>query len=169
MNYYARLEQTDNVIMKDPDGIWFGDPCYMVPDDLWDAWCNKCSSYEEQNPDLPRCYVAECRSYSERHTFYTWSTAYGDGSYSLFVDGVRVASLGVDAGTLSAIPMSLIKKWHHGVPADLNLGHVVKDTHVGGEMIMDQGDLHWGDINLPTGGNCEEDEEEYDPYDEETC
>lgn len=163
MNYYARLEQTDNVTMKDPDGIWFGDPCYMVPDHLWDTWCNHYSSYERQNPNLPRCYIAECRS--ERHTFYTWSTAFGDGCFGLFVNDERVADLGVDAGTLSAIPMSLIKRWHDGVPADLDtLGHVIKDTHVGGEMTMDGGDLFWGDVRLPTG-ICIDSEDEYEEYD----
>jgi len=149
--------------MKDPEGIWFGDPCYVVPDDLWDRWCELSSSYERQNEALPRCYVAACTS--EHHTFYTWSTAYGDGCYSLFVNDEQVAKLGVDAGTLSAIPVSLIRRWHDGVPADLDtLGHVIRDTHVGGEIVMDQGDLHWGVVGLPTGGV---EAEEYDPYDEE--
>lgn len=163
MNSYARLEQTDNVNMKDPDGIWFGDPCYVVPDDLWDRWCDLYISYDKQHPDLPRCYVAECTS--EHHTFYTWSTAYGDGCYPLFVDDTQVARLGVDAGTLSAIPMGLIRRWHAGVPANLDhLGHVIRDVHVGGLMQMDQGDLTWGEVRLPTGGV---DDDEYDPYDEE--
>lgn len=159
MNYYARLEQTDNVIMKDPDGIWFGDPCYVVPDNLWSTWCDKCHSYERLDPELPRCYIAECRS--EHHTFYTWSTAHGDGCYDLFVDDNRVASLGVDAGVLSAIPMSLIKKWHAETPADVDqLGHVIKHIDCAGEMIMDQGDLNWGVVHLPTSGDCEEDQED---------
>lgn len=77
----------------------------------------------------------------------------------------RVADLGVDAGTLSAIPMSLIKRWHDGVPSDLDtLGHVIKDTHVGGEMTMDGGDLFWGDVRLPTG-ICIDSEDEYEEYD----
>ena len=164
MNYYAALEQTDNVNMKDPDGIWFGDPCYVVPDTLWDRWCDLYSSYERQNEQLPRCYVAECRS--ERHTFYTWSTAWGDGCYPLFVDDTQVARLGVDAGTLSVIPMSLIRRWHDGLPECLEqLGCVIEDTHVGGAIMMDQGDLTWGAVRLPTGGV--DDEDEYDPHDEE--
>lgn len=163
MNYYARLEQTDNVNMKDPDGIWFGDPCYVVPDDLWDRWCDLYISYERQHPDLPRCYVAACRS--ERVTFYTWSTAYGDGCYPLHVDDEPVANLGVDAGTLSAIPVGLIKRWHDGVPVDLDhLGHVVRDAHVGGCMELEHGDLTWGAIKLPTGGVTDD---EYDPYDDD--
>lgn len=169
MNYLARLEHTDNVHMKDPEGIWFGDPCYVVPDTLWDRWCELSSSYDKQNPDLPRCYVAECRS--ERDTFYTWSTAYGDGCYGLFVNNEQVAKLGVDAGTLSAIPMSLIRRWHDGSPDNPwvtghvdQLGHVIEDKHVGGEIVMDQGDLMWGAVSLPTGGV---DDEEYDPDEEE--
>lgn len=164
MNSYKRLEHVDNVTIKDADGIWFGDPCYVVPDDLWDRWCAMYTSYEREHADLPRCYVAECTS--KQHTFYTWNTAWGDGCYPLYVHDEHVADLGVDAGTLSAIPVSLIRRWHGGVPNNLEtLGHVIQDAHVGGYMHLEHGDLTWGDIRLPTGGT--DDEQEYDPYDEQ--
>ncbi len=163
MNYYARLEQNDNITMQDPDGLWFGDPCYVVPDHLWDTWCDKYINYEKHTPDLPRCYIAECRS--EGHTFYTWSTAYGDGCYPLMIDADQVAKLGVDAGTLSVIPMSLIKRWHGEVPADVNeLGHVVKRAIMSGQMTCDQGDFFWDDVRLPTGGVDEELEQEEEEF-----
>lgn len=161
---YKKASNTDNININDPDGVWIGDPCYVIPGDQWDVWCDSNFAHERANPDLPRCYIAECEHYG--YKFYTWSTAYGDGCYPLFVNDNIVANLGVDAGTLSAIPMSLIKHWHQtGEIGDYeDMGHVIDSKHVGGEMTMDQGDLFWGDVRLPTGGldsDEDEDEEQY--------
>lgn len=155
--------QKDNIVNA-ADGTlwWFGDPCYVVPNDMWDVWCDRYIAYEKANPDLPRCYIAQCHDQETGYDFYTWSTAYGDGSYRLFVKDEQVAMLGVDAGTLSAIPMTLIYHWNKtGRIGDYEeMGHVVDGKHCQGEMTMDQGDLFWGDVRLPTGGLDEEEEDD---------
>ena len=172
---YERLGtkfQKDNVVNA-ADGTlwWFGDPCYVMPSDMWDVWCNRYVQYEKDNPDLPRCYIVQCHDQETGYDFYTWNTAYGDGCFPLFVDDNQVASLGVDAGTLSAIPMSLIHHWNKNgrLGEHDDLGHVVNGTHCQGEMIMEDGDLFWGDVRLPTGGcvDEEDDQEQYWEDDEE--
>lgn len=142
--------------------VWVGDPCYVVPDDMWGSWCDAYEKYEKANPDLPRCYIAECEDGETDHKFYTWSTAYGDGSYRLFVNDSQIALLGVDAGTLSVIPMPLIEHWQkQGRVGDYeDMGQVVLAKHFHGEADMDGGDLFWGDVRLPTGGMDEDEEDE---------
>lgn len=162
---YSKLQDTV-VDMKNEKGVWFGDPCYVVPDHMWGSFCDAWQSFEkqhEENPDneqLPRCYVAETRVSNTR--FFCWSTAYGDGSYKLFVDNKEVASLGVDAGTLSAIPVELLDQWRaSGDIGDYErMGHVVDAEHCRGDIHCEGGDLFWGDVRLPTGYEEEEEEEE---------
>jgi hypothetical protein len=80
----------------------------------------------------------------------------------LFVNDNQVAKLGVDAGTLSVIPMSLIEHWQkQGLLGDyLECGHVVQAEHLRGEMACEGGDFFWGDLRLPTGYSADEDEYE---------
>ena len=96
--------------------------------------------------------------------FYVWSTAYGDGSYPLFVNNNQVASLAVDAGCLSAIPVSLIDHWkREGIIGNYHdLGHIVNAEHLRGELVSEGGDMFWGDVRLPTG--MMDDDEEEDPW-----
>jgi hypothetical protein len=68
--------------------------------------------------------------------------------------------------------MALIHHWSkNGRLGDYDdLGHIVNGKHCQGEMVMDGGDLFWGDVRLPTGGcvDEEEDEEQYWECDEES-
>jgi len=113
---------------------------------------------------LPRSYIAEVQDEETGYTLYCWSTAYGDGSYKLFVNDNEVASLSVDAGTLSAIPVGLIEHWKStGQISDYeDLGHVVSADKLQGELITENGDMFWGDVRLPTGYEDESDED--DPW-----
>ena len=82
--------------------LWFGDPCYVVPNDLWEPFCRLWTDSKHQvkvnYKNLP------C-------DFFVWSTAWGDGEYELKMNDEVIASLGVDAGMLSMIPIRLIKQW----------------------------------------------------------
>ena len=161
---YDKLQDTD-IKGDDEDGFWFGDPCYVVPDEMWVPFCDAWQAYDKRHQDdedFSPHYVAETHDEETGVGFYSWSTAYGDGTYPLFVDGKQVARLGVDAGTLSAVPMKLIKHWQEsGKIGDYNdLGHVVSSDHLRGSIGTDGGDFHWGDISLPTGDSIYEDEEE---------
>ena len=146
--------------------FWIGDPCYVVPDQYWGPLCDNWQAFEsrEENQDLPRSYVAEVSDEEAGLYFYVWNTAYGDGSYPLFVNNNEVASLAVDAGCLSAIPVSLINHWkREGIIGDYHgMGHVVNAEHLRGELVSEGGDMFWGDVRLPTG--MMEDDEEEDPW-----
>lgn len=164
---YEKLQFRDSVVNAESD-FWIGDPCYVVPDELWLPFCNNWSDYEKRhndNPeteDLPRCYVASVEHEYTGYVWYAWSTAYGDGSYRLFVRDEHVATLGVDAGTLSAIPVGLIEHWKKtGQIGDYeSQGHVVSAEHLQGELRCDEGDTNWGDMSLPTGYQDGQDEDE---------
>lgn len=159
-NYYVDFS-------NEPDGVWIGDPCYVYPEEDWTTWCDATFDWEKNafGPDLKQKehYIGkttECTG----EIWYSWSTAFGDGVYPLLIDGKQVARLGVDAGTLSVIPMSLIKRWAYcGIIGQYRThGHVVTDTHQLKDVLgVDEGDMHWGSfMQLPTGGM--EDEEEDD-------
>lgn len=141
---------------------WVGDPCYVVPEQHWDVLCTNWSAYDKQHQydtDYKHHYVALAQDEESGSCFHLWSTAYGDGCYPLFVNDNQVAKLGVDAGVLSVIPMSLIEHWQkQGLCGDyLECGHVVAAEHLRGQMWCDAGDFFWGDLSLPTG-ELEQDE-----------
>lgn len=162
--------------------VWFGDPCYVVPGwdddyDLWEKLCDKMfQQVTVQNPETGEVHTCHEPSFDERNNirvveiddvqfdepvrFYMWSTSYGDGCYPLVKDGDGVISkLGVDAGCLSVVPMSLIKKWNKEEDAR-ELGYVTDDFRKA-RLEVENGDMFWGDYSLHTGG---EDVEEEDPW-----
>ncbi len=162
--HYDKLQQRDSIINAATD-FWVGDPCYVVPDEHWDALCNNWQAYDKKHQDdedFTHHYVAEVQDEETGHCFHLWSTAYGDGSYPLFVNDNKVATLGVDAGTLSVIPMSLIEHWNktHQIGDYEQMGHVVEAKHLRGELCCEQGDFFWGDMRLPTGGQDEDEDQE---------
>ena len=161
---YEELSKIHTIVdFSDEEGVYFGDPCYVYPDERWESFCDANFAYErEHNPD--RHHIGKITEDSGK-VWYGWSTAYGDGCYALQRSGVTVARLGVDAGMLSAIPMSLIKEW--GAEASAReLGHVLEPDHCVGPLNVDRGDMSWGnggyEITLPTGDSIYEDEDEYD-------
>lgn len=161
---YNKLQDT-HVKGDDQDGFWFGDPCYVVPEELWIPFCDAWQAYDkrhEQDEDFKHHYVAETHDEETGVGFYSWSTAYGDGSYDLIVNNHVVARLGVDAGTLSAIPMKLINHWKQQgrIGQYLGHGHVVAAKHLDGEIECAGGDFSWDQVRLPTGYEVDQDQEE---------
>lgn len=168
--YFEKLKQPNRIdFSHDPDGVWFGDPCYVVPKNQWGHFCDLMTKYEKDH-ELERHYIGEVTDEATGLNWYCWSTAYGDGSYSLQVNGNNVASLGVDAGTLSAIPMRLIKHWQQtGDISDyVDLGHVLDSDICVGQLDTDGGDMYFGyNITLPTGFEYNpEEEDEFDCVEE---
>ena len=160
---YDKLHDT-HVTGQDEDGFWFGDPCYVVPDHMWEPFCDAWQEYDKQFEDqenFDRHYVAEVHDEETGIGFYSWSTAWGDGTYKLFVNNTNVADLPVDAGTLSAIPMKLIKHWEaQGMLGNYkDLGHVVEASACDGHIGCNGGDFHWGQVDLPTGFPADHEEE----------
>lgn len=165
--HYEKLQDS---IVDAEDDFWFGDPCYVVPDSHWGPFCDNWQAYDKKHQDdadFKHHYVARVEHEPTGYVFYSWSTAYGDGTYRLFVDGNEVNKLPVDAGTLSAIPMGLIRHWKEtGELGDYeDLGHVVSEENLRGELVCEGGDFYWGRVNLPTGYEQEQDDE-YEECDE---
>lgn len=167
---YNKL-QDNNLDFKDhTDGVWFGDPCYVVPDDQWSHFCNKLFDYEKRE-EPGNHYIGEVHDEETGIGWYCWNTAFGDGCYSLELDGNTVAKLGVDAGMLAAIPMTLVNHWRKDIDGgtDPSLGHVLPADICNGKLATADGDMHFSGgtgplIAIPTGECCDDD---YDPYEDE--
>ena len=94
--------------------------------------------------------------------FHMWSTNMGDGTYPLLHRGAKIGELGVDAGCLSVIPMSVIKGW--GAEADArSLGCIVDDHRKAG-IFVENGDMFWGDYNILTSWDTMRDMEQEDEW-----
>jgi len=96
--------------------VWIGDPCYVIPDILWDSVCEQiyAGTNQEKNqiikfepndlrkPELLQEMVNNCSC--KVLEFIQCGTMYGDG---VFV-GVKGFGYGVDAGCLAIVPDYLI-------------------------------------------------------------
>ena len=167
--HYEKLKEQDSTVNAETD-FWFGDPCYVVPDSQWGSLCGNWSAYDKKHQDdadFKHHYVARVEHEPTGYVFYVWSTAYGDGTYRIQVNHQEVGRLPVDAGCLSAIPVGLIEHWKKsGEISDYeDLGHVVSEENLHGELVCEGGDFFWGRVNLPTGYE-EEHDEEYEDCDE---
>ncbi len=91
------------------------DPCYVFPskkmkmeveegNDMWGIFCDALFSTNagREEPIIFNVNGDE---------FIVQSTAWGDGGYPVYKNGVSVGYFGVDAGLFCIIPMSLIEKW----------------------------------------------------------
>ena len=183
---YQLQDNFSNIRYEDDQAVWFGDPCYVVPDESHDSGNNiwgqlidaMYTRVDRQHPVTGEVYRSTEPLFDDKQhirvveidtslvgmggKFYMWSTAYGDGCYPLTYRHHLVKKLGVDAGCLSMIPMSLIKGW--GAEASARqLGYVADEPasprHNGAYLSVTEGDMHWGDYDLLTGGNSQEDEE----------
>ena len=76
-----------------PPGRYFvGDPCYVIPDNLWSDFCD--ITFESQTYT-----IEEFRG----HLMLAGSTAYGDGRYA----DNNGQTYGVDSGMLGIVPEAL--------------------------------------------------------------
>lgn len=175
---YKLEKKFSRINLSDQTSVWFGDPCYVVPgwNDSRDIWSELCDEMfkpvTRQNPDTGEVYTSRESSFDERNNvrvvdiktslvgysgkFYMWSTNYGDGSYPLTYRHEKIAELGVDAGCLSLIPMSVINDWGKTAEA-LTLGKVV-DVFRDADLVIEDGDMYWGDYNILTGYESQEDD-----------
>ena len=182
---YKLEDNFSKIDLSDENAVWFGDPCYVVPGweddvDLWDQLCDKMfSKIVKQHPETGEIYTSRESSFDERNSvrvvdfkskiglggkLYMWSTSYGDGSYPLVhsQEG-KIAELGVDAGCLSLVPMSLIEKWRKTSAAE-QLGHIVTDFESGHTLRIEDGDMFWHNYSLHTGYESQEDDEEEEEH-----
>jgi len=106
-----------------PEGeYYFGDPCYVVPRDKWSELISLIYSDGVADfNDKENMRAVEV----DDDKFYMFGTLYGDGEYPLYSTDSETVFLPVDSGTLSIIPMNLIKKWQAEEKAK-NMGTFVK-------------------------------------------
>lgn len=168
--------------LSSEDAVWIGDPCYVVPtggdyEDIWSKLCDKMfHNVTKQHAHTGEVYNSYEPHFDGRNNirkvetsdgdFYMWDTAHGDGCYPLLQDGVKnKKGLGVDAGCLSIVPMSLIKKWGKRADAE-SLGIVLTDFKGDADIYVEDGNMFWGSrFVLPTGGcDYEDHDEEWDDH-----
>ena len=177
---YKLEDKFSKINLDGEEAVWIGDPCYVVPGwdddvDLWDKLCDEMFvKVTRQHPETGEVYVSRESNFDERNSvrvvdvqckkgkggkFYMWSTSYGDGSFPLVHRDNKIAELGVDAGCLSIVPMSLVKKWNKVSSAE-QLGHIVTDFKSDMTLRIEDGDMFWSEYSLHTGYESQEDEEE---------
>ena len=179
-----KLEEQDRYVdfRSYSDGVWFGDPCYVVPDghshekNYWEPLVDmmytketfthtdgteNCTRHVETLDSRNEIRVVEV----EDEKFYMWSTAYGDGCYPLTLNDKVVDKLGVDDGCLYIVPMKLLNLWGISGESAKRSGYVYEGPGLAGFLSVEEGDMHWNNWDLLTGPN--HDEDEWDEFEEE--
>ena len=160
-------------------GVYFGDPCYVVPGwdddvDLWDQLCDKMFvRVTRKDPSTGEEVTTREEPFDARNTirvveidnekFYMWNTSYGDGCFPITLNDKVVDKLGVDAGCLSIVPMNLINKWGKERDAK-SLGYVYDGPGLAGFLSVEEGDMHWNNWDILTGGLDEDEDDDDESY-----
>jgi len=94
---YKKKQEAEDVATATKQAVeyWVGDPCYVLPDDIYDDIWGKKYDYKDGTIDCENGL-----------SFQVHGTAWGDGCY----DGSDGFGYCVDSGTLAVIPMALAKK-----------------------------------------------------------
>lgn len=139
------------ISVNEPIDIWFGDPCYVYPQQAWQDFCKE---FENE--------IGEGRGaavFGGDDKFLVMSTACGDGDYQLYRDGNHVGSALVDSGMLAFIPFDFVENWE----GDASLGIILRDFT--GTVTADAAVCNWdGSIECITDGS---DVDEGDDWDED--
>ena len=183
---YKLEDKFSTIEFEEGEELYFGDPCYVVPgwnhdsgNDVWQMLCDKMfHPVTKQNPETGDVYTTSEYDFDDKNNirvveiktsipgmsgkFYMWSTESGDGTYPLTHMNTKIGELGVDAGCLSLIPMSVIKGW--GTEASARQLGTIVDDHRRSFLAVEKGDMYWGDYNLLTGWEALRDMEEEDEW-----
>ena len=139
---------TRNASFTVPAGTYYlGDPCYAVPEEMWDEYCEK--SYPDNINHVPVV------TFDTGETVYVFSTCYGDGCYR----GSDGYEYGVDAGIIGLVPEALARRegcWDLGTK-------IVLDRPT--DCVSINGDMDFGVVTINTSGSDEDEED--DSYDED--
>ena len=126
------------------------DPCYIFADDpFWSAFVDYSFPVDEPARDEVMVEV-------DGKPFYIFSTAYGDGCFPVYEDGVPKGDASVDAGVLSIVPVEILTD---EVLADVRRVSVRVSLENGCMPQRDEGDVTCGNIRIVTSGD--DDEEGY--------
>lgn len=96
-----------NTMLSLTGDYWLGDPCYVFSDEDWQKLCSL--MFEKGTADFDDSNSIRLVEVDGVACFL-FGTAHGDGCYALKDGRKKIADLGVDAGMLSMIPMSLVNR-----------------------------------------------------------
>lgn len=146
----------NNEVIEINEVCYMGDPCYVIPYDKWDDFCDLMFDGENEFNDRESVRVFELDTGEKSYWF---GTAHGDGVYYLEENHGVVGEMGVDAGMLSIIPRSFLNKVLTDGGADANdafnhiksrrLG-VVKKIDMKDKMNVSNGDFTFGTLKMET-------------------
>ena len=147
---------------KIPAGTYYvGDPCYIIPDELWDDYISE--MFDDSGRSLGPIF---CIQYKQFRTF-VFDTKFGDGQYPISINGVELNSFGVDAGCYSLIPEALVNEFNGKMSSGCkvtfnNEAHI--DSYEDGDAFIVSSDTK---LFIDTSGSTEDDEDEYNMEEEE--
>ncbi|MHA6643760.1 hypothetical protein [Mesorhizobium sp. A623] len=128
------------ISVNKPTDIWFGDPCYVYPQEAWQDFCKE---FEKEIGEERGAAI-----FDDVDKLLVMSTACGDGDYQLYRDADHVGSALVDSGLLAFIPLDFIENWD----GDTSLGIVLRDFT--GTVTDDAANCNWcGGIECITDGS----------------
>lgn len=136
----------ESMLKLPPGRYWVGDPCYVYPDAEWSQFCGVLNGAREDS-DPTFGIVFEYGG----TPFFVSQTAYGDGCYELFFDGMhKLGECGVDAGLLSVIPEQLVKLWEPKENSRENYGGVWVSIQEECKASSNGGDVKFGKHYIQT-------------------
>jgi hypothetical protein len=139
-----RIETNNSWRVRVPAGTYvLGDPCYAVPDNLWNEAGQSCDWWQS-NP------VATVTVEGKEYKILGFGTAHGDGIYNCR-DGIEYP---VDAGMIGLVPIELANPQDPDFPLN---SLVVFDRET--LCTNDDGVMQFGNIHIDTKN--QEEEEEY--------
>jgi hypothetical protein len=127
------------------------DPCYVMPDDLWDALIDDVF-YPVSEKAQPDCGLVEIEG------FRIWwgNTAYGDGSFDVLQGNHRLGEIGVDAGMIAFMPLEFVEKYSKDKNLLKKNNGIAVQAPVGGAVRYMEGNVRCGAISITTDGSDEE-------------
>ena len=142
------------------------DPCYILPEDIWDECCKKCEARGQENwsENFDGIVQEALRDFTQGQAFAS-STGYGDWSNEIYGPGVLNHTFAADAGMVCVcrlteeVEKKLNIKEHDSCVAVFEADELVKVT-------FDTDDDNWTVVNIVTdkglivSNSPEEDEED---------
>lgn len=129
-----------------PAGVYFlCDPCYLVPDNLWDSLLNSSGYFETSSKGTVTMD-------GEEYTVFAFSTAYGDGEY----EGSDGKKYDVDSGLIGLVPIGLVD-----IEEAVEYNRTRIEFYCDTVITNDSGNMSFVHVTINTRDDCDD----YDPFD----
>lgn len=143
-----------------PGKYYIGDPCYAMSEERYGEFLELIGCTEKVEDRLPHGQVLEGEfNTKDGHRFAVFNTCYGDGVYQ----GSDEHEYPVDAGCLSALPITMTDEEKMKEVAESELGNIVEFDdvfEVKSEVrrMSSEGTIVFGHIRIDTGMPDDDDE-----------